>query len=61
MHYHLQGISAVPKKTVKISDAASSLAAGALDGLPREDISEKVTPSLLKGLECSDWKVYFYG
>ncbi|CAA3011554.1 MOR1 isoform X1 [Olea europaea subsp. europaea] len=52
-----EGISAVPKKTVKISDSASSLAAGALDGLPREDISEKVTPSLLKGLECSDWKI----
>ncbi|KAL2473261.1 Protein MOR1 [Forsythia ovata] len=52
-----EGTSAVPKKTVKVSDSASSLAAGGLDGLPREDISEKITPSLLKALECSDWKL----
>ncbi|CAA2964836.1 MOR1 isoform X1 [Olea europaea subsp. europaea] len=52
-----EGTSAVPKKTVKLSDSASSLAAGGLDGLPREDICEKVTPTLLKGLEFSDWKI----
>lgn len=34
-----------------------SLSSGGLDGLPREDISGKITPALLKGLESSDWKV----
>ncbi|KZV45890.1 hypothetical protein F511_32448 [Dorcoceras hygrometricum] len=52
-----EGTSAVPKKTVKVNDAASSLSSGGVDGLPREDISEKITPTLLKGLECSDWKI----
>ncbi|XP_075482197.1 protein MOR1 isoform X2 [Primulina tabacum] len=54
-----EAIFTVPKKTVKVTDAASSLASGGLDGLPREDISEKITPTLLKGLECSDWKIRF--
>lgn len=52
-----EGTSVVPKKTVKVADATSSLACGGVDGLPREDISERITPSLLKGLECSDWKI----
>ncbi|KAL3851295.1 hypothetical protein ACJIZ3_013177 [Penstemon smallii] len=52
-----EGTSAVPKKTVKVTDATSSLATGGADGLPREDISEKITPTLLKGLESSDWKI----
>ncbi|KAI3456298.1 hypothetical protein Pfo_012961 [Paulownia fortunei] len=52
-----EGASAVPKKTVKVTDSTSSLAAGGVDGLPREDISEKITPTLLKGLESSDWKI----
>ncbi|XP_073061679.1 LOW QUALITY PROTEIN: protein MOR1-like [Primulina eburnea] len=52
-----EGTSAVPKKTVKVTDATSSLASGGVDGLPREDISEKITLTLLKGLECSDWKI----
>ncbi|GER25405.1 microtubule organiziation 1 family protein [Striga asiatica] len=54
---HKFGASAVPKKTVKVTDSASSVAAGGVDGLPREDISEKITPNLLKGLESSDWKI----
>ncbi|CAA2988094.1 MOR1 isoform X2, partial [Olea europaea subsp. europaea] len=45
------------QRRLKLSDSASSLAAGGLDGLPRKDICEKVTPTLLKGLECSDWKI----
>ncbi|KAG6392223.1 hypothetical protein SASPL_146436 [Salvia splendens] len=49
--------SAVPKKVVKVTDATSSAVTGGMDGLPREDISEKITPTLLKGLESSDWKV----
>ncbi|XP_011096260.1 protein MOR1 isoform X1 [Sesamum indicum] len=52
-----EGASAAPKKTVKVSDSTSSMAAGGVDGLPREDISEKITPTLLKGLESSDWKI----
>ncbi|KAL3643399.1 Protein MICROTUBULE ORGANIZATION 1 [Castilleja foliolosa] len=50
-----EGASAVPKKTVKVTDSTPS--AGGMDGLPREDISEKITPILLKGLESSDWKI----
>uniref|UniRef100_A0A1D1XIA6 Protein MOR1 n=1 Tax=Anthurium amnicola TaxID=1678845 RepID=A0A1D1XIA6_9ARAE len=46
----------VPKKIVKVSDAALPVSAG-LDGLPREDISGKITPSLLKNLGSPDWKV----
>jgi cytoskeleton-associated protein 5 len=30
---------------------------GGLDSLPREDISGKVTPTLIKSLESPDWKV----
>ncbi|KAL8467970.1 hypothetical protein ACS0TY_031278 [Phlomoides rotata] len=48
--------SAAPKKTVKVTDS-TSLVPGGVDGLPREDISEKITPALLKGLESSDWKI----
>lgn len=54
-YYYVQA-SAAPKKTVKATDS-TSLVTGGVDGLPREDISEKITPSLLKGLESSDWKV----
>lgn len=50
-----EGASVAPKKTVKTSDAPS-LSSGGLDSLPREDISGKITPALLKGLESSDWK-----
>ncbi|KAJ8545561.1 hypothetical protein K7X08_018144 [Anisodus acutangulus] len=50
-----EGASVVPKKSVKSSDNPS-LSSGGLDSLPREDISGKITPALLKGLESSDWK-----
>lgn len=53
----LQGASAVPKKTVKVFESTSSLSGGGLDSLPREDISGKITPTLLKSLESPDWKV----
>lgn len=52
-----EGAAAVPKKTVKASDSLSSVSGGGLDSLPREDISGKITPTLLKGLESSDWKI----
>ena len=56
----LQGASAVPKKTVKALGSTSALSAGGLDSLPREDISGKITPALLKGLESPDWKVWLF-
>ncbi|XP_057463028.1 protein MOR1-like isoform X2 [Actinidia eriantha] len=52
-----EGASAAPKKTIKVSESTSSLSGGGLDSLPREDISGKITPALLKGLESTDWKV----
>ncbi|KAI4304346.1 hypothetical protein MLD38_039873 [Melastoma candidum] len=50
-----EGTAAIPKKSVKSSE--SNVSAGGVDGLPRADISEKITPSLLKNLESLDWKV----
>ncbi|KAJ9168430.1 hypothetical protein P3X46_019955 [Hevea brasiliensis] len=52
-----EGASAVPKKTVKSSESVTSVSGGGLDSLPREDISGKVTPVLLKSMESPDWKV----
>ncbi|KAF3432700.1 hypothetical protein FNV43_RR23802 [Rhamnella rubrinervis] len=52
-----EGASAVPKKTVRATESTSSISAGGLDSLPREDITGKITPALLKGLESPDWKV----
>ena len=51
-----QGASAATKRTVRAAESTSS-SAGGLDSLPREDISGKITPGLLKGLESPDWKV----
>lgn len=56
--YNFQGAAAVPKKTVRAVESTSSVSAGGLDGLPREDISGKITPTLLKSLESPDWKVW---
>ncbi|ONK78042.1 uncharacterized protein A4U43_C02F13600 [Asparagus officinalis] len=52
-----EGAAAAPKKTVKALDSISSASASGFDGLPREDISAKVTPNLLKNLSSPDWKV----
>ncbi|KAL8235581.1 hypothetical protein R6Q59_016662 [Mikania micrantha] len=52
-----EGAAAAPKKTVKATDSVSCMSGGGLDSLPREDISGKITPALLKGLESSDWKI----
>ncbi|KAF1879003.1 hypothetical protein Lal_00047675 [Lupinus albus] len=52
-----EGASAAPKRAVRASDSSSSVVAGGLDSLPREDISGKITPTLLKSLESPDWKV----
>ncbi|CAH8374190.1 unnamed protein product [Eruca vesicaria subsp. sativa] len=45
-----------PKRVVK-SSVSTSTSTGGLDSLPREDISSKITPNLLKGFESSDWKM----
>ncbi|CAN1166552.1 Protein MOR1 [Linum perenne] len=52
-----EGASAAPKRTVKASESTASATTGGLDGLPREDISGKVTPTLLKSFESADWKI----
>ncbi|KAG6755568.1 hypothetical protein POTOM_041399 [Populus tomentosa] len=52
-----EGASAIPKKTVRTSESMSCVSGGGLDSLPREDISGKVTPTLIKSLESPDWKV----
>ncbi|KAG0539892.1 hypothetical protein BDA96_03G361300 [Sorghum bicolor] len=52
-----EGAAAAPKRTVRVLDTASSASAGSSDGLPREDISAKITPTLLKNLGSPDWKV----
>ncbi|XLT02209.1 hypothetical protein HN51_051560 [Arachis hypogaea] len=53
-----EGASAAPKRSVKTSYSSSLVAAGRLDSLPREDISGKITPTLLKSLKCPNWKVH---
>ncbi|KAL3522236.1 hypothetical protein ACH5RR_015070, partial [Cinchona calisaya] len=52
-----EGLSVAPKRTVKAAESTSSSSGGGLDSLPREDISSKITPTLLKGLESTDWKI----
>ncbi|KAH9313334.1 hypothetical protein KI387_028369 [Taxus chinensis] len=56
-HYIQQGPAAAPKKTIKAIDSASVSCGSGSDGLPREDISGKITPNLIKNLGSSDWKV----
>lgn len=55
-----QGTFAAPKKTVRASESVPFASSGGLDNLPREDISGKITPLLLKGLESPDWKVLIF-
>ncbi|KAM0898362.1 hypothetical protein ACQ4PT_021964 [Festuca glaucescens] len=52
-----EGAAAPPKRTVRALDTASSSSGASSDGLPREDISSKITPTLLKNLGSPDWKV----
>lgn len=52
-----EGAAAPPKRTVRALDTASSSSAASSDGLPREDISSKITPTLLKNLGSPDWKL----
>ncbi|URD81257.1 CLASP N terminal [Musa troglodytarum] len=53
----LPGSAAAPKKRIKALGSGSSISAAGSDGLPREDISAKITPNLLKDLGSPDWKV----
>jgi len=50
------GASVVTKRTVRTLDS-SSVVVGGLDKLPREDISGKITLTLLKNLGSPRWKV----
>ncbi|KAJ6841944.1 protein MOR1-like [Iris pallida] len=52
-----EGAAAAPKKQVKASDSNSCGSTTGFDGLPREDISAKITPTLLKNLGSPDWKL----
>ncbi|KAK1600989.1 hypothetical protein QYE76_007667 [Lolium multiflorum] len=52
-----EGAAAPPKRTVRALDTVSSSSGASSDGLPREDISSKITPTLLKNLGSPDWKV----
>jgi cytoskeleton-associated protein 5 len=50
-----QGPVAAPKRAVRAVDAGAP--SGGTDGLPREDISGKLTASLMKNMSSADWKV----
>uniref|UniRef100_A0A9I9CQR2 Protein MOR1 n=1 Tax=Cucumis melo TaxID=3656 RepID=A0A9I9CQR2_CUCME len=52
-----EGTAAAPKRTVRAEELTSSTSVSGTDGLPREDISGKITPTLLKNFESPDWKV----
>lgn len=52
-----EGPVAAPKKIIKAIDSASLSGGTGSDGLPREDISGKITSNLIKNLGCADWKV----
>ncbi|XP_022977426.1 protein MOR1-like [Cucurbita maxima] len=52
-----EGAAAATKRTVRAEELTSSSSVSGMDGLPREDISGKITPTLLKNFESPDWKV----
>ncbi|KAG8078290.1 hypothetical protein GUJ93_ZPchr0007g5646 [Zizania palustris] len=52
-----EGAASAPKRIVRAVDAVSSASSATSDGLPREDISAKITPALLKNLGSPDWKL----
>ena len=45
------------KRTIRSADANESAGSASSDGLPREDISSKLTQTLIKNLSSADWKV----
>lgn len=52
-----EGATMAPKRTIRAMDSSDSSGAAGGDGLPREDISSKLTPTLIKNLSSPDWKV----
>ncbi|KAJ1686606.1 hypothetical protein LUZ63_017996 [Rhynchospora breviuscula] len=52
-----EGPAVAPKRTIKAADAMLAASASGSDGLPREDISSKIGPTLLKNIASPDWKV----
>ncbi|KAJ7532598.1 hypothetical protein O6H91_13G011700 [Diphasiastrum complanatum] len=52
-----EGPALAPKRAIRGADNAASLSGGGIDGLPREDISGKLTPTLIKNLGSPEWKV----
>lgn len=51
----VQGPVSAPKRTIRAVDVGAP--SGGTDGLPREDISGRLTPALLKNMSSPDWKV----
>lgn len=51
----VQGPVSAPKRTIRAVDVGAP--SGGTDGLPREDISGKLTTALLKNMSSPDWKV----
>lgn len=49
-----QGPVSAPKRAIRAVDVGAPT--GGTDGLPREDISAKLTPALLKNMSSADWK-----
>lgn len=52
-----EGPATAPKRTVRTADGDESGGTVGADGLPREDISPKLTSTLLKNLSSPDWKI----
>lgn len=52
-----EGPAAAPKKTIKELDSALVPCGSGADGLPREDISGKISPMLIKNLSSPNWKL----
>ncbi|KAG9440986.1 hypothetical protein H6P81_016840 [Aristolochia fimbriata] len=52
-----EGEAAAPKRTIKAADNILITSSSVFDGLPRDDISAKITPALLKNLGSPDWKL----
>lgn len=52
-----EGPAAAPKKTIKELDSSLVPCGSGADGLPREDISGKISPMLIKNLSSPEWKL----
>ncbi|KAH7416157.1 hypothetical protein KP509_14G078100 [Ceratopteris richardii] len=52
-----EGATLAPKRAIRALDGGENSGAAGGDGLPREDISPKLTPTLIKNLGSADWKM----